>query len=110
VMGLFELTSHVIFSGQTVKKEEQTVKKEEGEHPVSIKAKRTKVEIEEARQLKIKKKEEEEQSRWRWFGHAHTHNQTQTTGGKLRAASVPFSIVSSSFHYLAFCQVGGREV
>ena len=44
------------------------VKKEEGEHPVSKKPKRTKEEIEEARQLKIKKKEEEEQSRWRWLG------------------------------------------
>ncbi|KAM8751444.1 DNA topoisomerase I, mitochondrial isoform 1-T1 [Acanthopagrus schlegelii] len=45
----------------------QMVKKEEGEHPVSKKPKRTKEEIEEARQLKIKKKEEEEQSRWRWW-------------------------------------------
>lgn len=44
------------------------VKKEEGEHPISKKPKRTKEEIEEARQLKIKKKEEEEQSRWRWLG------------------------------------------
>lgn len=43
------------------------VKKEEGEHPISKKPKRTKEEIEEARQLKIKKKEEEEQSRWRWL-------------------------------------------
>uniref|UniRef100_A0AAQ6AKX7 DNA topoisomerase I n=1 Tax=Amphiprion ocellaris TaxID=80972 RepID=A0AAQ6AKX7_AMPOC len=45
----------------------QTVKKEEGEHPVSKKPKMTKEEIEEARQLKIKKKEEEEQNRWRWW-------------------------------------------
>ncbi|XP_070762778.1 DNA topoisomerase I, mitochondrial isoform X2 [Enoplosus armatus] len=49
------------------KRTEKTVKKEEGEHPVSKKPKRTKVEIEEARQLKIKKKEEEEQNRWRWW-------------------------------------------
>ncbi|KAK2841958.1 hypothetical protein Q5P01_012158 [Channa striata] len=49
------------------KKAEKMVKKEEGEHPVSKKAKRTKEEIEEARQLKIKKKEEEEQNRWRWW-------------------------------------------
>lgn len=46
----------------------QTVKKEEGEHPVSKKPKKTKEEIEEAKQLKIKKKEEEEQNRWRWLG------------------------------------------
>ncbi|XP_042352155.1 DNA topoisomerase I, mitochondrial [Plectropomus leopardus] len=49
------------------KRTEKTVKKEEGEHPVSKKPKRTKEEIDEARQLKIKKKEEEEQSRWRWW-------------------------------------------
>ncbi|KAM9753932.1 DNA topoisomerase I, mitochondrial isoform 2-T3 [Menidia menidia] len=49
------------------KKTEKTVKKEEGEHPVSKKGKRTKEEIEEARQLKIKIKEEEEQNRWRWW-------------------------------------------
>ncbi|XP_037539094.1 DNA topoisomerase 1 [Nematolebias whitei] len=48
-------------------KTEKMVKKEEGEHPVSKKAKRTKEEIEEAKQLKIKKKEEEEQNRWRWW-------------------------------------------
>lgn len=48
----------------------QMVKKEEGEHPVSKKPKRTKEEIEEAKQLKIKKKEEEEQNRWRWFENA----------------------------------------
>ncbi|KAF7225231.1 DNA topoisomerase I, mitochondrial isoform X2 [Nothobranchius furzeri] len=45
----------------------KAVKKEEGEHPVSKKVKRTKEEIEEARQLKMKKKEEEEQNRWRWW-------------------------------------------
>ncbi|XP_051237512.1 DNA topoisomerase I, mitochondrial [Dicentrarchus labrax] len=49
------------------KRTDKTVKKEEGEHPVSKKPKRTKEEIEEAKQLKIKKKEEEEQSRWRWW-------------------------------------------
>nr|XP_029134147.1 DNA topoisomerase I, mitochondrial-like isoform X1 [Labrus bergylta]XP_029134148.1 DNA topoisomerase I, mitochondrial-like isoform X1 [Labrus bergylta]XP_029134149.1 DNA topoisomerase I, mitochondrial-like isoform X1 [Labrus bergylta]XP_029134150.1 DNA topoisomerase I, mitochondrial-like isoform X1 [Labrus bergylta] len=49
------------------KKTEKTVKKEEGEHLISKKAKKTKTEIEEAKQLKIKKKEEEEQSRWRWW-------------------------------------------
>ncbi|KAM7414136.1 hypothetical protein PAMA_019112 [Pampus argenteus] len=49
------------------KRTEQTVKKEEGEHPVSKKPKKTKKEIEEARQLKIKMKEEEEQNRWRWW-------------------------------------------
>ncbi|KAK9517018.1 hypothetical protein VZT92_024915 [Zoarces viviparus] len=49
------------------KRTEKTVKKEEGEHPVSKKTKRTKEDIEGARQLKIKKKEEEEQSRWRWW-------------------------------------------
>uniref|UniRef100_A0A3Q3BGD0 DNA topoisomerase I n=1 Tax=Kryptolebias marmoratus TaxID=37003 RepID=A0A3Q3BGD0_KRYMA len=48
-------------------KTEKTVKKEEGEHPVSKKVKRTKEEIEEVRQLKIRKKEEEEQNRWRWW-------------------------------------------
>lgn len=51
----------------------QSVKKEEGEHVVSTKPKRTKEEIEEARHLKIKKKEEEEQSRWRWLGNASLH-------------------------------------
>ncbi|XP_049431355.1 DNA topoisomerase I, mitochondrial [Epinephelus fuscoguttatus] len=49
------------------KRTEKAVKKEEGEHPVSKKPKRTKEEIDEARQLKIKKKEEEEQNRWRWW-------------------------------------------
>ncbi|XP_078113997.1 DNA topoisomerase I, mitochondrial [Sander vitreus] len=49
------------------KRTEKTVKKEEGEHPVSKKPKRTKEEIKEARLVKIKKKEEEEQSRWRWW-------------------------------------------
>uniref|UniRef100_UPI0037E72D7C DNA topoisomerase I, mitochondrial n=1 Tax=Semicossyphus pulcher TaxID=241346 RepID=UPI0037E72D7C len=49
------------------KKTEKMVKKEEGEHPVSKKPKRTKEEIEEAKLLKIKKKEEEEQNRWRWW-------------------------------------------
>uniref|UniRef100_A0A8D0AT82 DNA topoisomerase I n=1 Tax=Sander lucioperca TaxID=283035 RepID=A0A8D0AT82_SANLU len=58
--GMFEFTSQVFSSAQTVKKEE-------GEHPVSKKPKRTKEEIEEARLVKIKKKEEEEQSRWRWW-------------------------------------------
>lgn len=48
----------------------QAVKKEEGEHAVSKKTKKTKEEIEEARLLKIKKKEEEEQNRWRWLGNA----------------------------------------
>ncbi|XP_034444014.1 DNA topoisomerase 1-like [Hippoglossus hippoglossus] len=43
------------------------VKKEEGEHPVSKKPKRTKEQAEDAKLLKIKKKEEEEQSRWRWW-------------------------------------------
>lgn len=62
-MGVFEFTSKVFFSAQAVKKEE-------GEHPVSKKPKRTKEEMEEARQLKIKKKEEEEQNRWRWLGNA----------------------------------------
>ncbi|XP_049930180.1 DNA topoisomerase I, mitochondrial isoform X1 [Epinephelus moara] len=49
------------------KRTEKAVKREEGEHPVSKKPKRTKEEIDEARQLKIKKKEEEEQNRWRWW-------------------------------------------
>ncbi|XP_032378158.1 DNA topoisomerase 1 [Etheostoma spectabile] len=49
------------------KRTEKTVKKEEGEHPVSKRTKKTKEEIAEARLVKIKKKEEEEQSRWRWW-------------------------------------------
>lgn len=88
-MGVFEFTSWVFFSLQTVKKEE-------GEHSAPKKPKKTKEEIEEARQLKIKKKEEEEQNRWRWLVNValfilhrpspnpstRTHNQKQTARGK----------------------------
>ncbi|XP_063759467.1 DNA topoisomerase I, mitochondrial isoform X2 [Eleginops maclovinus] len=49
------------------KREGKVAKKEEGEHPVSKKPKKTKEEITEARLLKIKLKEEEERSRWRWW-------------------------------------------
>ncbi|KAL3061940.1 hypothetical protein OYC64_009958 [Pagothenia borchgrevinki] len=46
------------------KRREKAVKKEDGEHPVSQKPKRTKKEIMEAR---VQKKEDEEKSRWRWW-------------------------------------------
>ncbi|KAK5902648.1 hypothetical protein CesoFtcFv8_007884 [Champsocephalus esox] len=46
------------------KSREKAVKKDDGEHPVSQKPKRTKKEITEAR---VKKKEDEEKSRWRWW-------------------------------------------
>ncbi|XP_055030731.2 DNA topoisomerase I, mitochondrial [Misgurnus anguillicaudatus] len=55
-------------STKKIKKEaKDKVKKEEGDHPVSVKKKKTKEEIEAARALKIKKKEEEEKLRWRWW-------------------------------------------
>uniref|UniRef100_A0A3P9M630 DNA topoisomerase I n=1 Tax=Oryzias latipes TaxID=8090 RepID=A0A3P9M630_ORYLA len=49
------------------KRIEKSIKKEEGDHPLPKKTKRTKEEIEEAKKLKIQKKEEEEKNRWRWW-------------------------------------------
>lgn len=74
----------------------QAVKKDDGEHPVSQKPKRTKKEITEAR---VKKKEDEEKSRWRWWG-KDTHIQTQTTwGGNRRAFTHFFSIILLSVRW-----------
>lgn len=92
----------------------QIGKKEEGEHPVSKKPKKTKEEIEEAKLLKIKKKEEEEQNRWRWFGeiqHFLSHI-SLTHGAKCGAALFTSQHVFFIFppHSLASCQVGGREI
>lgn len=105
----------VFFSAQTVKKEEQ-------EHTVSKKPKRTKEEIEEARQLKIKKKEEEEQSRWRWLGNAAlfilhwpgpiptTHNtiKTQNYIGESRVQQFSLSQIILTFSWSCFLS-GGRK-
>lgn len=74
------------------------VKKEEGEHTVSKKPKRTKEEIEESRQLKIKKKEEEEQSRWRWLGSAAIFI-LYCSQIHLRATQLSFSIVWISIRW-----------
>lgn len=109
---MFELASWVFFLVQPLKKEE-------GEHTVSKRNKRTKEEIEEARQCKIKKKEEEEQNRWRWLGKrcsfhlvltwtTHTLKHI-TTLGKAKCSN--FHLIYSHFFCdLAFCQVGRRKI